>query len=233
MTKVNATNWKAKLDSGQEAYVTDEFVSDNFPARFIHELKRLGDNSYVPIPAGRVRTSVLPWVPHLLHACAPNIKYQQGDHDTCVFSSLASALYHTGIISLKHAANDLHIKSKKLSGGVHSLQVVKKILEERASWLCCRKLKPTFDWEKDLERNMILLGVIKDSEGTCQHAVTIFRNWVFDSTEKVALPLCQESLDCCTWEVKDGKVSRYTRFVKFIAGWIFYEKENKKRKILE
>ena len=133
MIKVIEHKWKAKLDSGQEANVTEGFVSANFGERFKNELKRLGDNSYVPIPPGRTRTSVLPWAPNLLHAGAPKMKYQQGDHDTCVFSSLASALFHTGITSLKEIAHELHRKSKKLSGGVHSLHLVKKLLEERAS----------------------------------------------------------------------------------------------------
>ena len=176
---------------------------------------------------------MLPLVPNLLDAGAPEMKYHQGDHDTCVFSSLALALYHTGISTLKEIANDLHKKSKKLSGGVHSLHLLKEILEERASWLGCRKLKPTFDWQKDLDLNMILVGVIKDSDVSCQHAVTIFCKWVFNSNEKVALPLCQESLDCCTWEVKDGKVTRYSTFVKFIDRWIFYERDSKKRKKLD
>ena len=158
------------------------------------------------------------------------MKYQQGDHDTCVFSSLASALYYTGISRLKELANDLHQRSKKVSGGVHSLHLVKKIVKERASWLGCKKVKLTFNWEKDLDVNMISVGVIHDSKGACQHAVTIFHKWVFESNEKVALPLCQESLDCCTWEVKDGKVTRYSTFVKFIARWIFYENDSKKKK---
>ena len=162
------------------------------------------------------------------------MKYQQGDHDTCgVFSLLASALYYTGISRMKELANDLHQRSKKITGGVNSLHLVKKIIEERASWLGCKKVKPTFNWKKDLDVNMILVGVIQDSNGSCQHAVTIFQQWVFNSNKKVDLPICQESLDCCTWEVKDGKVTRYSTFVKFIDGWIFYENDSKKRKKLD
>ena len=103
----------------------------------------------------------------------------------------------------------------------------KYLKKEHHGW-GVKKLKPTSNWEKDLDQNMIMVGVIEDSEGSCQHAVTIFCKWVFDSNKNVALPLCQESLDCCTWEVKDGKVTRYSRFVKFIAGWIFYENDTKK-----
>ena len=230
MKKVLKAKWKAKLDSGQETIVNEEYVSSNFGDRFTEECKRLGDKRYLPIPVGSSRSSVLPFVPNLQHANAPKIKYQQGDHDTCVFSSLASALYYTGISKLKELANDIHQRSKKISGGINSLPLLRKIVEERASWLACNKVKGNFNWEKDLNANMILVGVMQDSEGSCQHAVTIYKRWVFDSNEKVALPLCRESLDCCTWEVRGGKVTRYSTFVKFIKGWIFYEKENKKRK---
>jgi hypothetical protein len=222
--------WKAKLESGQEAIVNEDFVSNNFGEKFIEECKRLGDKRYVPIPVGSCRSSVLSLVPKLQCAEAPRVKYKQGDQDTCVFSSLASALYYTGISRLKDLANDLHQKSTKVSGGINSLVWVKKIVQKRASWLECKKVLPIFDWKKDLNENMILVGVIKDSKGSCQHAVSIYRNWVFDSNEEVALPLCQESLDCCTWDGKDGEVCVLSQFVKFINGWIFYEKEGKKKK---
>ena len=130
---------------------------------------------------------------------------------------------------MKELANHLHQKLTRVSGGVNSLLLVKEIVQERASWLECKKLKSKFDWENDGE-NMILVGVMQASEGSCQHAVTIYQKWVFDSNEEV--PLCQESLDCCTWEVKDGKVTAYSKFVKFIDGWIFYEKDRKKEKKL-
>ena len=47
---------------------------------------------------------------------------------------------------------------------------------------------------KDIRDDMIVVGVIKDSEGSCQHAVTIFRKWIFDSNEEIAFPLCKKSL---------------------------------------
>ena len=39
MIKVIEHKWKAKLDSGQETNVTEEFVSANFGERFKNELK--------------------------------------------------------------------------------------------------------------------------------------------------------------------------------------------------
>jgi hypothetical protein len=80
---------------------------------------------------------------------------------------------------------------------------------------------------------MFVVGVIQDSTGCCQHAVTIFRNWIYDSNEPVALPLCKKSLDMCTWSVKDRKVQDDSMFVRFVNGWIFQEHEAKKKKVLD
>ena len=92
------------------------------------------------------------------------------------------------------------------------------LFRRRHHGLSAKRYYQILTGKKDLNENMILLGVIQDSEGSWQHGVTIYRNWVFDSNEKGALPLCQESLDCCTWEVKHGKVCVLSRFVKFIDG---------------
>ena len=37
--EVVVPKWKANSDSGQEAIVTEDFVSNNFGERFTHELK--------------------------------------------------------------------------------------------------------------------------------------------------------------------------------------------------
>jgi hypothetical protein len=80
---------------------------------------------------------------------------------------------------------------------------------------------------------MFVIGVIKDSTGSCQHAVTIFRNWVYDSNEPYALPLRKESLDICTWSMKDGAIQEDSTFVCFVKGWIFQEHEMKKKRVLD
>ena len=172
-------------------------------------------------------------VPHLMRPDAPKIKYTQGDIDSCVFSLLASALYYTGHTSLRHVAHILQQKTTKYSGSVEGLFLVKEIVKKHAPWLECKRVKPSFNWMKDINDYMIVVGVIKDSEGSCQHAVTIFRKWIFDSTEEFAFPLCKESLDCCTWQVKDGERHVTSFFVRFIDGWIFYEAETKKKKQLD
>ena len=139
--------WKAKLETGQVAVVNEEFVSQNFGEKIIDECKWLGDKQHVPIPVGSCQSSVLSLVPNLWSAEASRVKYQQGDQDTSVFSSLASALYCTGISRLKDLANNLHQKSKRASGGINRLVWVKKIIEKQASWLEGKKVWPSFDWK--------------------------------------------------------------------------------------
>ena len=80
---------------------------------------------------------------------------------------------------------------------------------------------------------MFVVGVIEDNTKCCQHAVTIFRDWIYDGNESFALPLSKESLDCCIWEVKDGVVKEASSFHRFYDGWIFQEYEVKKKKVLD
>jgi hypothetical protein len=157
----------------------------------------------------------------------------QGENDSCVFSSLASAFHQTGIPDLLLTANCLQHKSHHLSGGTNCLRAAMEIMDEKVKWLQPKRMKKTFQWETDINEYMFVVGVMMDSTGSCQHAVTIFRNWIYDSNEPFALPLSKESLDCCTWTVKDGAVQEASFFVSFLKGWIFQENESKKKKVLD
>ena len=79
---------------------------------------------------------------------------------------------------------------------------------------------------------MFVVGVLKDSDNSEQHAVTIFRNWIFDSNEPFAMTLNKTNLDVCTWDVRDGNVIHDSSFVSFCGGWIFYKPEEKRNKTL-
>ena len=46
----------------------------------------------------------------------------------------------------------------------------------------------------------------------------LLRKWRMPVTEQLVV-------NCCMWEVKDGKVCVSSQFVRFSVGWIFYEKE--------
>jgi hypothetical protein len=129
-------------------------------------------------------------------------------------------------------ANVLQRKSTKFCGGAKCVYAARCIVEENVKWLQEKRLPKDFDWENDINDEMFVLGVINDSTNCCQHAVTIFRNWIYDSNEPFALPLMKQSLDLCTWEIKDGAIDQTSSFVSFIDGYIFQEQERRKNKIL-
>jgi isochorismate synthase EntC len=143
----------------------------------------------------------------------------QGEIDTSVFSSLAFAFHQTSIPDLVRVANILQTKSKRHCGGTKSMNAAKKIVTENVKWLGPKRLPRTFNWEDEMNECMFVVGVIKDNTNSCQHAITIFRNWIYDSKEPfLALPPSKESLNCFTWEIKDGEIKNSSLFVCFIAG---------------
>ena len=194
---------------------------------------RLGHKKFVDIPVGSCRSSMMMLFPKLRCEKAPPVKFMQGQIDTCVFSSLASAFHHTAIPELVRVSIILQDKSNRHAGGTQSLNAAVHIVTENVKWLQPKRLPKTFNWENDIYDYMFVVGVIQDSTNSCQHAVTIFRNWIYDSNEPFALPLSQESLDCCTWDIKDGVIHDASLFVRFSDGCIFKEHETKKKTVLD
>jgi hypothetical protein len=165
---------------------------------------------------------------------APAVKFMQGEVDSCVFSSLASALHQTGIPDLVRVSYILHEKSNRLAGGTQCLKAAKTIVTENVKWLQPKRLSKDFDWLNDMNEYMFVVGVIQDITNSCQHAITIFRNWIYDSNEPFAMPLSQESLDCCTWDIRDGEIrAEASSFVRFCDGFILQEHELKLKKLLD
>jgi hypothetical protein len=225
--------WKGQLEDGTVIDL-NEGVLSQFGDRFLEECKTLGLRKFVPILVGSCRSSVINIVPGLKSSNAPRVKFMQGDVDSCVFSSLASAFHQMGIRDLVKMAHVLCDKSRMFSVGCHCLQAAKAIVMRNVPWLQPQRIAvQSFDWETDINKYMFFVGVMMDSTGSSQHAVTIFREWVYDSNEPFALPLCKESLDCCTWTVKEGAVQEASLFVRFVDGWIFKEQEAKKKKKLD
>jgi hypothetical protein len=225
--------WKAKLQDGTCIGVGEQFIEDQFGSRFVSECKALGNKKFVPIPVGSVRSSAMMIFPNLRCESVPKVKYMQGDIDRCVFSSLASAFFQTNISDLRHIASVLMGKSSGLSGGTDCLFAAKEVVEANARWLQPKRIPVTFNWENDINEYMFVVGVIEDSSGCCQHAVTIFRKWIYDGNEPFALPLSKKNLDICTWSIEDGEVKEASLFVRFTDGWIFQENETKKKKYLD
>jgi hypothetical protein len=93
-----------------------------------------------------------------------------------------------GIPDLLLTANCLQDKSNRLSGGTNCLKAAVEIVHEKVKWLQPKRMKKTFQWEKDINKYMFVVGVMIDSTGSCQHAGPIFCNWIYDNNEPFALP---------------------------------------------
>ena len=225
--------WKGQLADGSVKGIAEEVVLAQFGSRFVEECKALGSRKFVPVPVGNCNSSVIAMLPHLKSENAPPVKFMQGPIDSCAFSSLASAFYHTNNPDLVRVANILQEESLRFSGRSNCIDIAKGIVENNVRWLIPKRIPKKFDWEHDINDYMFVAGVIKDSIGACQHAVAIFRDWIYDSNEPFALPLSKQSLDCCTWDIQDGAVDVASSFVCFCDGWIFQEQTTRKKKFLD
>ena len=71
----------------------------------------------------------------------------------------------------------------------------------------------------------LFVSIIKGSDDINNHAIGIYNNWIFDSNESVAIPLCQEGLNYCASTKGVGN-----QFVSFTGGF-FFQKNSKKRRL--
>ena len=123
--------WKGLLEDGTSLTIAEDIVRGEFGSRFVAECKYLGHKKFVPIPVGSCRLSIMKMFPELRCEKAPPVKFMQGEIDTCVFSSLASAFYQTSIPDLVTVANILQTKSHRHCGGTKSLTEAKNIVTEK------------------------------------------------------------------------------------------------------
>ena len=170
------------------------------------------------VPVGATRQSVLEIMPHLKDPWAPVVKYQQGGKATCMFSSMALALHSSGDWQLQQVACTIHQRRPRHVGATSFLKLLMEMVQVDARCLQPKRTRKSFNWRKGIGPYDFFVGVIRDSSGSVQHAVSIHDGWIFDSNEPFALPLNQESLDCCTWEVCDGAVKHKSKFVSFREG---------------
>ena len=102
-------SWRGLLEDGTTVLpLQEELVTQQFGSQFVEECKRLGNRKFVDIPVGSCRSSLMTVFPQLRCEKAPSVKFMQGEVDSCVFSSLASAFHQTAIPDLVRVAFILH-----------------------------------------------------------------------------------------------------------------------------
>jgi hypothetical protein len=181
----------------------------------------------------------------------PDVYYQQGDQQTCLFHSFASALHYMGDVYkmpiLKTIASHISNCAKKSVGELFSTEdrVTRIVAIINGSYtgngttgerVSCPALaegiseyneKRVFDPYQN-QKLLPTLAVCESIDKQRTHGVTFFGGWVFDSNENKALPISPASLNRCVPDAFKGVVKAY-RFGGHLLN-SGASNENKKRK---
>ena len=129
VTRLLPARWQGLREDGQVVLLREEDLRTQFGGLFVEEIKMLGHTQFVYVPVGGTRQSVMEIMPRLKDPWAPVVKFQQGELDTCVFSSMASALHSSGDFRLQRVANTLHQKRPRHVGATSFLQLLMQMVQ--------------------------------------------------------------------------------------------------------
>ena len=112
--------------------------------------------------------------------------------------SLASAFFALG---WHYAASKIDAFGENILRGA-AVDALRRVIKHAKNvfppWIIIQQLPTNFNWKDDLKDNKVVVGVLRASDDSCLHAVTIHGNFIFNANEKVTLRLCDEALDYCT-----------------------------------
>jgi len=182
-TKTSRSNfsYKGRIHESRDVIqLTKGWMRDNF-SNLEAWWKDLHANpgKWTIVPAGGVQKT-------------PSVTFQ-GDKPYCVSYGLASALRYCGYDD--HA--DKLEKSAEEVLNVPRNQVGKAVafVTNLGGWLETKRI-PNFDPLNDVSPHPTILQ-LHGSDHDNTHVVGIAGEWIFDSNQRTAMPLCKESLDKC------------------------------------
>ena len=159
------------------------------------------------------------------------IKYRQFGQDLCVIKSFVSALHYVGFTEEAKEINEHYASTDNKTANIYKtmenvINIAKIYLPRSMEY---KPLSATNFTYTELPRHNIFLGIIETSDGHVNHAVTLFQDWIFDSNEEKAIPLCAQGLNYCS---NDGS-DMLLRFKHFRNGYLVRcQKKLKKNKVV-
>lgn len=179
-------------------------------------------NKWVRMDAGRFRCSVHREDTMYEMTTLPTIyRKQTVGESSCVFASLISALHYIHDFQerdllLNKIQSSLDFNHLASEGTMNRENYASKILNRDGKYKCIT-IK-SFDILQN--RSMWpTLCILKGSDGSVTHAVTVVNNYIFDSSCNTAMHLTKENLDwCCGSDYGEAKfvaVEVAHRFVKY------------------
>lgn len=217
----NQCGYHVRFDNGEMQPMKTKSLRRMFGSHFLDIVRRYASRGFINIPPGnamqRQSAPVLS-----LRGAGVVVQCQQGQLNTCVFSSFASALCGigmSGIGILVEKAGKSNVDNPTA-------------LRELACFMCAHfwlqpiKIKNANGFDllnADLKEKLAVV-VLKASDGSTNHAVTVHDSMIFDSNEPTALPLCRENLDfLCSSSTQLAKCTG------IMSGYIYQEQGNKHR----
>ncbi len=197
------------------------WVEKNFEEDYLDEIlatalsKEGGNRRFVPVVVGASREDPEP--PFVIHDL-PNMHYHQEEQQTCLISSLCSALHWLG---LEDKAEQVFKEGLKHVNAPDQPKKISVMMGRHLASLMSLKVRKGNDilnpsnWT--IYPRMVVLCA---KDGGCEHGVTICGGLLFDSTYKTALPLTRENLD---WSCING-------YECVNRGYDFKEPNEKKKK---
>jgi hypothetical protein len=193
----------------QECSLTQEWVESAFSVAFLNECRSIANSGttrrnakkYLYIPAGDSRNVDDDPPPNDELLAGVGVHFQQGDLDSCLRHSMASALHTMGFAEeAKALALESSISGSTVLLVERAAQCVRKLFKR--SNLVLKKVFATASSvaqvaQEDSSWPMVL--IIQTSDGVYgSHAITTWKGMIFDSTSPHALQWSQRSLDWCS-----------------------------------
>ena len=209
---------------------TEWWAGQNFNPEFLAYVQ---DNKgkWIPIPPGDATDEK---APKYLRCKSVKLAYRQGVHNTCMVSSFACALHY---ISRKPLHDYIAEAARMLAE--KALEFETKSYDECLTFICSvmknkvpaigqhalfnthRKGRPVTHMLMDTlitgltpyPTIVVPIGI----DGSISHVVTVVDDLIFDSTQKYALKLCQQSLDWICGSPGCSSIGKAARFSKYIG----------------
>jgi hypothetical protein len=210
--------FQGTLADGTYLRLEDEYVRDNFPTSFVDKVVEKGSegksHAFIHVPPGAPRTDD---GHEMMDRRLPRIKYRQSGQSTCLFSSVASALFYLGVTNI---AQKIACEAPKYAAdavaATESWRALLRIMGESCRFLIPEKLQlKAFDVLRDISEYPTVM-TLEAVDGGTQHAVTVVGKYIFDANCVRVLPLTTKSLDyCCSTDSTKGKYSNVYRGYRF------------------
>ena len=198
--------------------VSNDFVVGNFPPAFIEQVVKEGEErkskAFFHLPPGAPRTMQ----GHvMLDDRYPKLQYMQEGDFTCLFSSLASALFFLGLTRPAEAiASSAKTFASNAPAGIFNWNGLLMCMQSACKWLQpCKIHGNCFDVMKDISQYPTVLS-LQAVDGGTQHAITIVGRMIFDSNCERALALTRRNLDyCCSSDDIQGYYKKVHKGYRF------------------